>query len=140
MNATDPDCGINGQIRYFIAEDMASSVNMFNISINSGWICIAKDLDFEFREVYDFPVIAKDAGTVLNFQTPEKLCCNSPSFRKYRVMCPKDAVEWQTVKTLIRLLQEEQSDLGLHCLPRPSYQSLDHDKITNYLETDHLAP
>ena len=28
-------------------------------------------------------------------------------------------VEEQTVKTLIRLLLEEQSDLGLHCLPRP---------------------
>ena len=28
-------------------------------------------------------------------------------------------MEYQTVKTLIRLLLEEQSDLGLHCLHRP---------------------
>ena len=26
---------------------------------------------------------------------------------------------WQTLQTLIRLLLEEQSDLGLHCLLRP---------------------
>ena len=28
-------------------------------------------------------------------------------------------VEWETVLTLIRLLLEEQFDLGLHCLLRP---------------------
>ena len=28
-------------------------------------------------------------------------------------------LEWQTVMTLIRWLLLEQSDLGLHCLPRP---------------------
>ena len=28
----------------------------------------------------------------------------------------KMKMEWQTVKTLIRLLLDEQSDLGLHCL------------------------
>ena len=27
--------------------------------------------------------------------------------------------EWQTGKTLIRLLLKKQSDLGLHCLSRP---------------------
>ena len=34
-------------------------------------------------------------------------------------MLQEDADELQTVKTQIRLLLEEQSDLGLHCLPRP---------------------
>ena len=28
-------------------------------------------------------------------------------------------MEWQTVQTLIRLLFQKQSDLGLHCLLRP---------------------
>ena len=28
-------------------------------------------------------------------------------------------MEWQTEQTLIRLLLQKQSDLGLHCLPRP---------------------
>ena len=41
---------------------MAAAVDMFSINIDSGWICIAKDLDFELQEVYDFPVIARDAG------------------------------------------------------------------------------
>ena len=31
----------------------------------------------------------------------------------------KMQTEYQTEKTLIRLLHEEQSDLGLHCLLRP---------------------
>ena len=34
-------------------------------------------------------------------------------------MRPKMQLELQTVQTLIRLLLSEQSDLGLHCLPRP---------------------
>ena len=29
--------------------------------------------------------------------------------------------QMQTEKTVIRLLLQEQSDLGLHCLPRPEY-------------------
>ena len=33
----------------------------------------------------------------------------------HRVMSPTMQTEWQTVQTLI----EEQSDLGLHCLPTP---------------------
>ena len=37
-----------------------------------------------------------------------KLCFLCSCFLKY-------LVEWQTVKTLIRLLLQEQSDLGLHC-------------------------
>ena len=38
----------------------------------------------------------------------------------------KYLVEWQTVKTLIRL--QEQSDLGLQCLHMPFYQKLSFQK------------
>ena len=62
MNATDPDCGINGQIRYFISDEALPLVDMFSIDINTGAICITRELDFEHQEVYDFPVIAKDSG------------------------------------------------------------------------------
>ena len=31
--------------------------------------------------------------------------------------------EWQTGKTLIRLLLQKQSDLGLHCMSRPFWQT-----------------
>ena len=34
----------------------------------------------------------------------------------YLMMCEKSRISWQIVLTLIRLLFQEQSDLGLHCL------------------------
>ena len=48
-----------------------------------------------------------------------------------RVGTNKCLSEWQTGKTLIRLLLKKQSDLGLHCLSRPfrqatSVQNLEH--------------
>lgn len=66
VNATDPDCGVNGHIRYFIAEGVQPKVDVFSIGVDSGRICIAKQLDFELQEVYDFPIIARDTG---NFAT-----------------------------------------------------------------------
>lgn len=64
MNATDPDCGVNGQIRYYISESMVSSLDMFSINIDTGKICVIKELDFELQEVYDFPVVARDTGDI----------------------------------------------------------------------------
>ena len=66
-----------------------------------------------------------DLSTVkfLNFQRLEKFAV---MYIKFKQRCQilgyfvkKVQMELQTVKTLIRLLLEEQSDLGLHCLPRP---------------------
>ena len=62
VNATDPDCGLNGQIRYFIAEQALPTVDMFRMEVSTGKLCVAKELDFELQEVYDFPVVAKDNG------------------------------------------------------------------------------
>ena len=62
VNATDPDCGVNGHIRYFMAEQALPTIDMFRVDINTGQICVAKELDFELQEVYDFPVVAKDNG------------------------------------------------------------------------------
>ena len=63
-----------------------------------------------------------DDDEFLNFQTP-KFWCNSPKIQTKRpnlkVFHLKMQMVLQTVKTLIRLLLEEQSDQGLHCLPRP---------------------
>ena len=59
---------------------------------------------------------------ILNFGTPENFAVIYLKFKQtgqtlgYFVMMQ---MEKQTVKTLIRLLLWEQSDLGLHCLPRP---------------------
>ena len=46
-----------------------------------------------------------------------KLCSLCSYFLKY-------FVEWQTVYNLIRVLLQEQSDLGLHCLHMPFNQKL----------------
>ena len=35
----------------------------------------------------------------------------------------KELVEWQTVQTHIRLLHQEQSDMGLHCLQISFFQT-----------------
>ena len=58
----------------------------------------------------------------VNFRTPEN-CCNLPKIQtkrpNLRVFFQKDANGKQTLKTLITLLLKEQTDLGLHYLPRP---------------------
>ena len=68
---------------------------------------------------------------ILKFSDARKLCCNLPKIQEkrpnLRVFHQKDADGIPTVKTQIRLLLEEQSDLGLHCLPRPNCpKTLDH--------------
>ena len=68
VNATDPDCGVNGHIRYFMAEQALPTIDMFRVDINTGQICVAKELDFELQEVYDFPVVAKDNGELEAFE------------------------------------------------------------------------
>ena len=60
---------------------------------------------------------------VPKFSDARKLCCNLPITQtkrpNLRVFCQNGANGIATVKTPIRLLLEEQSDLGLHYLPIP---------------------
>ena len=79
----------------------------------------------------NFTIYAVKSGTAeaklstikfLNFRTPKIIAVSYLKF-KHRGQTSGNFVkmvqrEWQTVKTLIRLLPLEQSDLGLHCLPR----------------------
>ena len=57
------------------------------------------------------------------FLDARNLCYNLPKTQEKRtnlwVFRQKDANGTANIETLIRLLLEEQSDLGLHCLPRP---------------------
>ena len=57
------------------------------------------------------------------FSDARKICCNLQKIKRrgqtLGYFVKKMEMELQTVKTLIRLLLEEQSDLGLHCLPTP---------------------
>ena len=64
-----------------------------------------------------------DYHKVHKFSDARKPCCNQPKIQtempNLRVFHQNDANGKQAVKTLIRLLLWEQSDLGLHCSPRP---------------------
>ena len=75
-------------------------------------------------------------GTIkfLNFRTPKIFAVSYLKFKQrgqtlgYFVKMVQR--EYQTVTTLIRLLLlKEQSDLGLHCLPRPTYLNFCTPKI-----------
>ena len=60
---------------------------------------------------------------ILKIQTPEQIAAIILKFEHYHFttvqLVQQMQTEWRTVYTLISLLLEEQSDLGLHCLPRP---------------------
>lgn len=58
MNATDPDCGVNGQIVYSL-EGQASN---FKVNQLTGQICIYQKLDHEQYELYEFSIVATDVG------------------------------------------------------------------------------
>ena len=68
------------------------------------------------RSLYLLP---SDYRKVPKFSDARNLCCNLPKIQtkrpNLRVFCQNGA---NAVKTLIRLLLKEQSDLGLHCLTK----------------------
>ena len=68
-------------------------------------------------------ISARNTVKFLNFRTPENFAVIFLKFKQrgqtLQYFIKTMQMEWQTVKTLIRLLLEEQSDLGLHFLPIP---------------------
>jgi len=64
MDATDPDLGLGGQIRYTLASSYASeTVERFSIDRLTGTVRLARRLDFEERQLYNLTVRAKDRGS-----------------------------------------------------------------------------
>jgi hypothetical protein len=61
VSATDPDCGVNAMVNYTLG-DSFGKLRDFEVRSGSGEVCIAGELDFETRSVYEFPVIATDRG------------------------------------------------------------------------------
>jgi len=61
VSATDPDCGVNAMVNYTLG-DSFGKVRDFEVRSGSGEVCIAGELDFETRSVYEFPIIATDRG------------------------------------------------------------------------------
>ncbi|KAB0799258.1 hypothetical protein PPYR_07138 [Photinus pyralis] len=61
VSATDPDCGVNALVNYTLGDGFGKQKE-FEVRSASGEICIASNLDYETRNVYEFPVIATDRG------------------------------------------------------------------------------
>lgn len=61
VSAIDSDCGVNAMVNYTLL-DAPSKNNPFYVKSISGEICIASDLDYEVKQVYEFLVIATDRG------------------------------------------------------------------------------
>lgn len=61
VSATDPDCGINAMVNYTLGDGLGK-LKEFEVRSDTGEICISSGLDYETRNVYEFPVIATDRG------------------------------------------------------------------------------
>ena len=82
MSATDPDCGVNAMVNYTIGEDFGK-LKEFTVRSATGEVCVAADLDYETRNVYEFAVLATDRGE----SAPRAPCTVKnivPLFPKYR--------------------------------------------------------
>ncbi|XP_055371961.1 fat-like cadherin-related tumor suppressor homolog [Condylostylus longicornis] len=62
ITARDADSGSNGDIRYYLADDVGDLVNVFDIDVYSGWITTLVPLDKEQKSEYRFQVIGSDHG------------------------------------------------------------------------------
>ncbi|XP_075153661.1 dachsous cadherin-related 1 [Haematobia irritans] len=61
VSANDPDCGVNAMVTYTMGST-SKAISEFEVRSSSGEICIAGDLDYERKNVYEFPVVATDRG------------------------------------------------------------------------------
>nr|CAD7424093.1 unnamed protein product [Timema monikensis] len=55
VSATDPDCGVNAMVNYTLGDSFAKSRH-FEVRSGTGEVCISGELDFETKEVYEFPL------------------------------------------------------------------------------------
>ncbi|XP_038648436.1 protocadherin-18a [Scyliorhinus canicula] len=63
LNATDPDEGSNGRVRYsFGSHVSAQVVDTFRIEADSGRLLLLRPLDFELSQSYEIDVRAQDLG------------------------------------------------------------------------------
>lgn len=68
VSATDPDCGVNAMVNYTIGEDFGK-LKEFTVRSATGEICIAGDLDYETRNVFEFAVLATDRGEFISLDS-----------------------------------------------------------------------
>ncbi|KAF0763784.1 protein dachsous [Aphis craccivora] len=58
VSASDPDCGVNSMVNFTLSENSGP----FFIKSATGEICLSRQLDYETRKLYEFPVVATDRG------------------------------------------------------------------------------
>ncbi|KAK3100154.1 hypothetical protein FSP39_015442 [Pinctada imbricata] len=67
VSATDPDCNSNTQVFYYLKNYTTPQQQIsdaFSIDRNSGILRVAKQLDYETRQSYEFTVFAEDLGNL----------------------------------------------------------------------------
>lgn len=65
VSASDPDCGANAQVRYAVAANLGFQYpSEFEVQAETGQICIIREVDYEKKHTYDFPIVARDQGIV----------------------------------------------------------------------------
>ncbi|TMW54235.1 hypothetical protein DOY81_000658 [Sarcophaga bullata] len=62
VSANDPDCGVNAMVNYTMGAVGIKTFTEFEVRSATGEICVNGDLDYEKKQVYEFPVIATDRG------------------------------------------------------------------------------
>lgn len=59
-------------VNYTLGEGFGK-LNLFEVKSGTGEVCISNELDFETRNVYEFPVIATDRGLYSKFIITNKI-------------------------------------------------------------------
>ena len=68
LNASDPDLGLNGEIKYSL--EPSDSSEDFKLNSQTGLLSVASELDRETKEFYDLTIKAEDHAGPINGQLP----------------------------------------------------------------------
>ncbi|XP_057644317.1 protocadherin gamma-A11 isoform X4 [Chionomys nivalis] len=66
VNATDPDEGINGEVRYSFRKVKSKASEIFQLNPQTGEVLVGKPLDFEKYRFYEMEVQGQDGGGLLS--------------------------------------------------------------------------
>ena len=105
MNATDPDLGLNGQVKYSL--EPSDSSEDFKLNSQTGLLSVASELDRESKEFYDLTIKAEDSATSVSGQLP----LASYAMVRVRVLDVND-VEPQFTSKVYKLKAREDLPLG----------------------------
>nr|XP_022912562.1 protein dachsous isoform X1 [Onthophagus taurus] len=117
VSATDPDCGVNAMVNYTLGDGFGK-LKEFEVKSGSGEVCITSSLDYETRNVYEFPVIATDRGglsttAMIKIQITD-VNDNRPNFypREYNVSLREGDTSSNSPKTPVVIVAATDADSG----------------------------